>query len=72
MNNDARKVLHLTGKHDLHVHEIDKENPIPNYPLAFQDHATHFIMRDDKILYVGSCDGVINFVLSNFSLEGEA
>lgn len=58
------KALALSGKNDLHIHVIEKDN---DYPIYIPHWSTHFVMKENKILQTSTRDGIINYICNNFS-----
>ncbi len=72
-DNSGRSVMNEIVKkleeYNMNVHEIDHGSPGFKYPFALLIKSTHFIMKDDKIVHVGTVKTIENFV-NNYEQYG--
>jgi len=61
--NTNEKVLKKLEEKNLHVHVIEDDEKLP-IPYAIKSISTHYVMDGSKIVFCGSSEGVVNWVMS--------
>lgn len=57
------QLLQKMDKYNLFTHAINtNDEPLPGIPIAHQALSSHYLVKDDKIIFVGTADGIANFV----------
>ena len=57
---DIKEVLRKLEAHDMHVHIIDNETPLP---VSITPIDTHFIMKGADIVHVGNITTIERFAI---------
>ncbi len=57
-----KRILSILEKHDMHVHEIVNEIPLPVHIVPVID--THYVMKKGDIVHVGTPKSIHGFALS--------
>ena len=65
-----REVLRIAEKEDIQIHELPDNNSEIYSKCEIRHNwcpkDTHFLMKEDRILTIGSCDYVVSFLLRLF------
>jgi hypothetical protein len=57
---DLKKVLDTLDRHDMHVHDLHRGDPIGKFILP---NDTHYIMQGAEVVHVGNLKTVNHFAL---------
>jgi len=60
------ELLNKMKEHGLFAHALTEGETLPGIPLAVLAISTHYLMEGSEIVFVGSAQGVINFVENNY------
>jgi len=59
-NDSLQQALFNLSAHDMNVKCLDRETKLPVHTLPGD---THYIMKDDEIVHVGTADSSVRFAL---------